>query len=226
MQARTPQSRGLLTRAQQEILKAFQLLPDAQRFYLTGGTALAEFYLGHRRSYDLDLFTTEQGVIVPFSRATEQQFASRFDVRVVRRLESFAEFELAWQEETVRVHLAYDSPYRFAPPHETPLGRVSGFQDLVVDKLLAFFGRAEPRDAVDLSAILETEDVGELTRLAIKKDPGFDLYWFAQALQRTQGFPDELERWPVELVYPIDPKQLKQRFQEMALEIMARLQRS
>lgn len=226
MQARTPQSKGLLTKAQQQILKTFQLLPDAQRFYLTGGTALAEFYLGHRRSFDLDLFTTEQGLIVPFSRVTEQHFAQRFAVRVIRRLESFAEFELSWPEESVRVHLAYDSPYRFAPPHETSLGRVNDFQDLVVDKLLAFFGRAEPRDAVDLFAILETEDVGELTGLALQKDPGFDLYWFAQALQKTQDFPDELERWPVELVHPLDPKQLKRRFQEIALEIMARLQRS
>ena len=30
-----------------------------QRFFLTGGSALGLFYLDHRRSYDLDLFTTE-----------------------------------------------------------------------------------------------------------------------------------------------------------------------
>jgi len=226
MQARMPQSRGLLTPAQQHILKTFQALPDAQHFYLTGGTTLAEFYLGHRRSFDLDLFTTEQGIIVPFSRLFEQHFAvQRFAVRVIRRLESFAEFELTWQEETVRVQLAYDSPYRFAPPHETPLGRVNDFQDLVVDKLLAFFGRAEPRDAVDLFVILATEDLEELMRLARMKDPGFDPYWFAQALQKTQDFPNELERWPVEVVHPLDPTQLKRRFREIALEIMARLQR-
>jgi hypothetical protein len=48
---------------------------------------------------------------------------------------------------------------------------------------------------------------------------------FAQALQKTQDLPDELERWPVEVVYPLDPRQLKRRFREIALEIMARLQR-
>jgi hypothetical protein len=41
MQARMPQSKGLLTPAQQHILKTFQALPDAQHFYLTGGTALS-----------------------------------------------------------------------------------------------------------------------------------------------------------------------------------------
>jgi hypothetical protein len=28
---------------------------------------LAEYYLGHRKSYDLDLFTAEAGLVVPFS---------------------------------------------------------------------------------------------------------------------------------------------------------------
>jgi hypothetical protein len=31
-----------------------------QRFFLTGGSALGLFYLDHRRSYDLDLFTSEE----------------------------------------------------------------------------------------------------------------------------------------------------------------------
>ena len=31
-----------------------------RRFFLTGGSALGLFYLDHRRSYDLDLFTSEE----------------------------------------------------------------------------------------------------------------------------------------------------------------------
>ena len=57
MKIRKPQSKGILDKAQREILEVFSRFPDADRFYLTGGTALAEFYLGHRRSFDLDLFT-------------------------------------------------------------------------------------------------------------------------------------------------------------------------
>lgn len=45
---RQPRSRGLLTGVQKATLKALQELPDAGHFYLTGGTALAEYYLGHR----------------------------------------------------------------------------------------------------------------------------------------------------------------------------------
>lgn len=46
------------------------------RFFLTGGAALAGFYLGHRRTQDLDLFTTEnyieEGVSALQATAHEQ----------------------------------------------------------------------------------------------------------------------------------------------------------
>lgn len=67
----------LLTRSQRRFLRFFARLPDSQHFYLTGGTALAEFYLAHRYSYDLDLFTGIEGLILPFCRFMEQQAANR-----------------------------------------------------------------------------------------------------------------------------------------------------
>lgn len=101
---------------------------------------------------------------------------SDFSVSVIRRLESFAEYELGTGKESTRVQLAYDSPYRFGEPEASDLGvMVNDYQDLVTDKLLAFFARAEPRDAVDLFFILEREDIWELVKRAGKKDPGFDL---------------------------------------------------
>jgi hypothetical protein len=54
----------------------------------------------------------------------------------------------------------------------------------VVDKLLAFFGRWTHRDAVDLYFILQRENPHDLFEKAGRKDPGFDLYWLALALQR------------------------------------------
>ncbi len=191
-------------------------MPDAGRFYLTGGTALAEFYLGHRRSFDLDLFTAEQGLIVPFSRIAQERFAQEgFSVRIVRRLASFAELELGWKDEEVRVQFALDSPYRFAPPVKTPLVLVNDFQDLIVDKLLAFFGRAEPRDAVDLYFILKSEDVWELVKLAAQKDPGFDLYCSLSPWRRFRISPMSWNagRWRCSSLYP----QLSSRIAAIAL---------
>lgn len=53
----------ILTPRQLDFLECVQLEPSLiKRFYLTGGTALAEFYLKHRLSEDLDLFTQDQEV--------------------------------------------------------------------------------------------------------------------------------------------------------------------
>jgi len=208
------------------ILKGFAKLPDSDRFFLTGGTALAEFYLGHRLSFDLDLFTTEAGLVLPFSRLLETRFKDvGFQVRTVRRLTAFAEFILKVNDEEVRVQLAYDSPSRFHPPEETPLGKVNDFVDLAVDKFLAFFGRAEPRDAVDLFFLLKEATLEELMELAPKKDSGFDPYWLARALQRVQEFPDEPERWPVEVLVPWDPCEIKTRFAHLSQAVLAGLRK-
>jgi hypothetical protein len=98
---------------------------------------------------------------------------------------------------------------------------VNDFQDIQTDKTLAFFGRAEPRDAVDLYFLLQRTNFETLAELARQKDAGFDLYWFAVALNRTANFPDELERWPVKMLVEFDPIEVKRIFQSLAMQIMA-----
>ena len=83
----------------------------------------------------------------------------------------------------------------------------------------------EPRDAVDLYFILEKENFWELSKLAKKKDPGFDLYWMAAALEKVKSFPDEINRWPVEMLKEIDILNLKNKFLFLAVEIMDRLRK-
>jgi len=212
---------------QERILREVSKLPDGRCFYLTGGTALAEFYLGHRLSFDLDLFTAEQGLPRPFSYALEQHLQQQnLRVQVLRRLETFVDFIVTDGRQRTRLQLALDSPFRFAPPERSSLGiLVNDYVDLVVDKLLAFYGRCEPRDAVDLFFILQREELDELLSLAARKDPGFDLYWFARALIRATRFPPQLERWPVVLRKPLALPTLRRCFQQIALELMQRVER-
>ncbi len=131
---------------------------------------------------------------------------------------------MTYNAESLKVDLAQDSPFRLEPPVETEAGiRVGSLTDLRVDKLLAYFGRAEPRDAVDLFFILQQVPLDELMAQAAQKDPGFDPYWLAVALNRATDFPDELERWPVRMLQPVEPRLLKAQFRELALKLMARL---
>lgn len=100
---------------------------------------------------------------------------------------------------------------------------VNDYVDLCVDKLLAYYGRTEPRDVVDLYFVLQQRSLGPLLEQATQKDPGFDLYWFAIALNRAADFPDELEKWAVKMLVPFEPATMKRSFQALAVEIMQRV---
>jgi hypothetical protein len=216
-------SKGILSGFQKSFLQFFGSLPDQERFYLTGGTALVEYYLGHRLSFDLDLFTSETDLIVPFSYRLEQAARSAgMEVAVVRRFASFVEFQVNQGDSRLKIDLGLDTPFRFTPAELSDSSvRVNDFQDIQTDKTLALFGRAEPRDAIDLYFLLQRKSFVELANLARQKGTGFDLYWFAVALNRTGTFPDEIERWPVRLLLVCDPVALKRSFHSLAMQIMA-----
>ena len=217
--------KGIITDLQRKILLAFCEIPGSEMFYLTGGTALAEFYLAHRRSYDIDLFTTEKDFVIQFSHTFEEAMKKLFQVKTIRRLLNFAEFEVSDGIAQTKFQIALDSTFRFGEPVDSDIGiKVNDYTDLIVDKLLAFFGRVEPRDAVDLFFILKNEDLWKLTGLAKQKDPGFDLYWLAVALKEVESFPDQIELWAVDMLEPVDPREIKAKFSELRIEILRRIE--
>lgn len=220
--------KGLLTPIQKAFLAIFKMIPDQEQFYLTGGTALTEYYFGHRLSYDLDFFTGIDGLVQPFSNQIERYAEKQhLKLEVVRRFTSYVEFTARLDDETLKVDIALDSPFRFFPPLLSSVGvYVNNYQDICVDKLLAYYGRAEPRDAVDLFCILERNPLEDLLLQAAQKDPGFDLYWFAVALNRSQFFPDEPERWPVKMLIDWNPKDIKAKFKALSQKVVSDIGRS
>ena len=219
--------KGLLTPLQRTFLALFATMPDQDQFYLTGGTALAEYYLGHRLSFDLDLFTSQAELIAPLAHDLERRCAEHsLEVTVTRRFATYVEYTIGQNEAQLKVDLALDSPFRFEPPVLSEHGvLVNPYADLRIDKMLAYYGRAEPRDAVDLYFILKNDAFGTLAGQAHRKDPGFDLYWMAVALERAESFPDELDRWPVQMLVPCDPQQIKATFRGIATDLMRQVTR-
>jgi hypothetical protein len=215
---------GTLTPLQKAFIAVFRTIPDNSQFYLAGGAALAEYYFGHRLTFDLDFFTGVDGLVLPISHQVESACrAQGLNPQVVRRFASFAQLLVEQGGESLKVDIAFDSPFRFGPPVLAETGvYVNNYADLRVDKLLAYFGRAEPRDAVDLYFILQREPLETLLAQAAQKDPGFDSYWFAVTLNRAASFPDEPERWPVKMLKPFEPVEIKKNFQGLALELMGK----
>jgi len=163
---------GTLTPLQKEFMELLAGLPDKEQFYLAGGTALSEYYLGHRLSFDLDYFTGIENLILPLSYQIESACQKKgLALKVVRRFGTFVELLAEKGDESLKVDLALDSPYRFEAPVLSNEGiYVNDYSDLRSDKVLAYFGRSEPRDAVDLYFILQKESADLLLEQASDKD--------------------------------------------------------
>lgn len=181
-------------------------------FFLTGGTALAAFYLKHRYSDDLDFFT-EDPHAVQRAPAALQKAASELGVQVTftRTLEHFLEcFIVSDQEERLEMDFALDSPYRLEPKVMRPeLGLwTDNALDISCNKISALFDRAEPKDFVDVYFIHhELFPLSALLPKAREKHVGLDNYWLAQAFSRVE----EVRMLP-RMIKPITLDQLSRFF--------------
>lgn len=138
-----------LTPLQRDLLDAF--FRRAKGFYLTGGAALAGFYLGHRETADLDFFTGEpiledgetalRGAVSDLKASLENvQTAPDFRRRLVRR-----------GEESVIVDLVRDqAPHGPEPTRAFGIIQVDPPSEILANKLCTLLSRCEPRDLVDV----------------------------------------------------------------------------
>ena len=145
-----PNSR--LTRLQTEVLGAF--FGREQRFYLTGGGALAGYHLGHRETHDLDLFTLspvmEDGLRALRDAARELGAS----VEEVHTAPEFRRVLLSRGGESVVVDLVVEHAQQVHP--EKPahgIVRVDPAEEIFANKLCTLLGRSEIRDLVDARAL-------------------------------------------------------------------------
>ena len=218
----------LINKAQEGVLKIFGQVADSGQFYLTGGTALSYFYLHHRKSNDLDFFTSTEDVILPFSHQFESFLRSKgFECLRQRGLNSFVELNVTINKEKTLIHLALDTPFRFESTIEFPgypKLRVDNLIDIASNKLLALFGRATLRDFIDIYFLVKKENFlkNQLIDMAKRKDPGFDLYWLGVAFERIHVFPPDAADMLL-LIDLIDFKNLQEFFDEWRMEISKEL---
>lgn len=58
------------------------------------------------------------------------------------------------------------------------------------------------------------------------KDPYFDFYWRAVAFQEAIALPDDIKRFPVEMLLPFDVQTMKGQFAIHTSEILEHIQSS
>ncbi|MFJ8738281.1 nucleotidyl transferase AbiEii/AbiGii toxin family protein [Embleya sp. NPDC127516] len=163
-------------------------------FVLAGGYAVQAHGFLERISDDVDLFT-DIADPTAFSEAVDRVAAAYradgFTVDVELLGVVFARCTVI--DETgreTRVEMGCD--WRSRPPVQLDIGPVLHPDDAVANKVTTLFGRAAPRDYLDVNAALAsgryTPD--RLLELAEEHDAGFDRPYFAQALQAVDRWPD------------------------------------
>jgi hypothetical protein len=137
---------------QQEVLAAF--FRREERFFLTGGAALAGFHLGHRTTKDLDLFTTQDRLEKGVSALTAVAAEIGASMEALQTAPDFRRFLLRRGSGAVVVDLVHDlAPQIFRDKLLIGGIRVDPPEEILANKLCALLSRAEIRDLVDVWAL-------------------------------------------------------------------------
>ncbi len=179
----TPRRHGIVSPRLASVLDVLpDLLEAAEGWAVMGGTALAEYYLGHRESEDLDLFTLSDTSLAALASRLTAELPARLGGAHVETQVVSPTLRRLWVDvaggERVKLELIRDAPPRFEDPAVVDGVPVASLTDVAVGKLGAFITRDEPRDLVDLWAIERlggTPVAGHYPQL-FEKDPGLAAY--------------------------------------------------
>jgi hypothetical protein len=191
---------------------------------LAGGYAVAAHGMGNRPSGDVDLFTSWQrrGEFPELTAAVVAALEDAgYKVSVIMSAETFTRLTLTSPEGGAeeKVELAVD--WRAHDPVQLAVGPVLHSDDAVANKVCALFGRALPRDFLDVDAAVMS---GRYTReqlleLAAEADHGFDRLLFADALGALTQITDAAFA-----EYRVDPAtiaDMRHRFAQWRRELLA-----
>jgi len=138
-----------LTPLQRDLLASF--FRSERGFFLTGGSALAGFHLGHRSSLDLDLFTLDDEA---FGRGhgalTGAASAIGASVEILQTTPGFRRYLVRRGEESVLVDLVRERTTQLQEKEEREGIIVDPASEILANKLTTLAGRCEIRDLVDV----------------------------------------------------------------------------
>jgi predicted nucleotidyltransferase len=191
---------GSLSALQVRVLRALAGL--SPRWTLTGGGALAGFYLAHRQTKDVDLFFHGISALerLPEDAAAALR-AEGMSVDFLQRAPTFCRLRAGLDGEVVVVDLVAEAVPNVFPPEARSVEAVEILVDsrteILVNKLGALYSRSEIRDLVDVKALVDAgENLDAALGLVSRKDGGFsppDLAWVLRnmrvsALAKADGY--------------------------------------
>lgn len=166
----------ILNPFQKKTLDVFKRTSLSKKFYLSGGTALAEVYLHHRYSEDLDFFTSEELDINELEKFSNL-VAKENQIQKIEFQHGFGLYTFFMKDEQ-RVNKIDFGQYPFEPVEE--LVKFNGIMveslfDIAVNKAHTIAFRPRLRDFIDLYFILQKKNEWTFENLLQKSFEKFEM---------------------------------------------------
>jgi len=208
---------------QDRFLEAFFKSTYRDKFYLTGGTALARFYFNHRESLDLDLFTNDQSIDFYHVNQFVLSIFYSLDLKISSQAntDTFIQSIVLEQDgSSLKVDLVKDIPIHFGENLFRDGIWVDSLANIGSNKILAVFGRTDAKDFIDLYWILHHTELkfGDLFALAQSKDTGLNELYLAYALQNI----DKISLFP-KMLKPFDWGDIQIYYQELSRQLLSQI---
>lgn len=182
---------------EQEILKEWQKKAivfifsksELSNFYLTGGTALAGYYLHHRISDDLDFFSFDDFDSISI-RSTAEELRKIMGADKIRfsKLYDRNQFFYSVGSEEYKVEF---TKYPFKQLEKVGVfdkARVDSEFDIAVNKLITITDRFDPKDFVDLYFLLQKYPLTKLQEgVSGKFNTEFDLLTIGSSFAKVRN---------------------------------------
>lgn len=189
--------KSILSPKQLKFLECIQQEESIIRnFYLSGGTALAEFYLSHRLSEDIDLFSEHQEVNPDAVDAFLRKVSPKLKVKNIERIQFLGLFTYILNfrdNDKLKVDFNY---YPFPRIEKGILYnkiQVDSIHDIAANKIHTLFMKPRARDYVDLYYILKSENFS-IEKLILDAKAKFDWHidplTLASQFMRVKEFTD------------------------------------
>lgn len=144
----------ILNKKQKLLLHKFKRWSEAEKFYMTGGTALSAFYLQHRLSDDLDFFSEDAvngEVILSFLRT----IPGIKDLHLERKFDRKIFLIHFGNGEDLKVEFTRYPFKRIHSFHTVEGIQIDSMMDILVNKLATLADRKDVKDYVDVYFILK-----------------------------------------------------------------------
>lgn len=208
----------ILSSTQLLFLKLFGKHPLSRKFYLTGGTALSEFYIPYRYSEDLDFFSLEEiqtDEIITFIKSLKNGLGFKsfdFNTSFNRNL-----FFLKFPKKVLKLEFTYYPFAQIDSSREESGVKIDSVLDIAVNKIFTIYQNPRSRDFIDLYIII-TKYGFSFEDLIKKAKVKFDWHIDPIKLGSQLLMVGEVKDYP-RLITKIDEKEWKNFFKKKAKEL-------